>query len=373
MGDNRPWFVIAGGGTGGHLYPGMAVAKALQAVQSEIEVTVFGTSRWIDKKLSEDRGYELVQQAVAPFPSRPWRWPRFVSAWYRSVKEARERFEAREPSVVLGLGGYAAGPPIVAASKLKIPTAIFNPDARPGRANRWLAKRADRVFVQWEETKEHFEEAQAVQVTGCPIRPAFMKATAKKGYQLAKLDPDKLTLLITGASQGAHSVNAMVMELFDLWGVAKDWQILHLTGKRDVEMCRTQYAAHGVAARVLAFTEHMAYCMAAADLVISRAGASTLAEITALGKPSILMPYPFDRKRHQLANAQVLEKHQAAVVIEDTNNPRDNARRIRDELRDIMRSEERRRQMARRAAVLGRGVAAEEMAQALFAMARRGG
>jgi len=371
MASNKPWFVIAGGGTGGHLYPGLAVAEALQAIQPDFEVTVLGTPRSIDRKLTEARGFGLVPQEVRPFPQRPWQWPGFLSAWFRSVRAARRMFSERRPAVVLGLGGYAAGPGIVAAARLGLPTAIFNPDAIPGRANRRLSSRVDRVFVQWEDTIERFPRAKDVRCTGCPIRRAFAEATRSRGYRSIELDPDKHTLLVTGASQGARSINAAVMELFDLWKVAKDWQILHLTGPADLEMCRDKYRQHGVPGRTLAYTEHMAYCMAVADLVISRAGASTLAEITAMGVPSILMPYPHDRKQHQKANAEILVRHHAAVMVEDRGDPGDNAARLREHLRDLMRSEQRRRQMARSALTLGRIDAADTIARELFEMAGR--
>lgn len=373
MAAARPWFVIAGGGTGGHLYPGLAVAEALRALQPDIEVGVFGTPRPIDRKLTDSRGYELVEQGVQPLTGKPWRWPSFLAAWRRAVRVARTRFEERMPAVVLGLGGYAAGPAVVAASKLGVPTALLNPDAGPGRANARLAGRVDCVFVQWEETADRFRNARVVRCTGCPIRSAFSKAKAEAGYRTLQLDPDKRTLLITGASQGARSINAAVMALTDLWRVATDWQVLHLTGPADLEKCRATYKEHGIAGRALAFTEHMAYCMAAADLVVSRAGASTLAEITAMGLPSVLMPYPFDRKQHQLANAKVLVKHRAAVLVEDANDPRINAGRLREALRDIMRSDERQRQMSRCARVLGRADAAEVVAGELYEMARRSG
>jgi UDP-N-acetylglucosamine--N-acetylmuramyl-(pentapeptide) pyrophosphoryl-undecaprenol N-acetylglucosamine transferase len=371
MASHKPWFVIAGGGTGGHLYPGLAVAGSIQSLQPDFEVSVFGTSRPIDRKLTEPRGYELVSQDVQAFPSRPWQWPGFLAAWFRSVKRARERFIKRPPAMVLGLGGYAAGPPVVAAAKLGIPTAIFNPDAVPGRANRRLGSRVDRIFVQWDKTADYFPKAHTVVCTGCPVRPVFATATREQGCRAIKLDPDRNTLLVTGASQGAHSINATIMELFDLWRVAEGWQIIHLTGPSDLEMCREKYKENGIDARVFAYTEHMAYCMAAADLVISRAGASTLAEITAMSLPSILMPYPFDRKRHQNANAKILVDEGAAILVEDANDPKVNASRLRDELRDLMRSDESRRRMARSAGALGRIDAAETIASQLFEMAHR--
>jgi UDP-N-acetylglucosamine--N-acetylmuramyl-(pentapeptide) pyrophosphoryl-undecaprenol N-acetylglucosamine transferase len=367
----RPWFVIAGGGTGGHLYPGLAVAQAIQAVQPDFEVTVFGTRRPIDHKLASACAYELVQQSVQPFPAKFWRWPRFLWSWRQSVREARERFAERKPTAVLGLGGYAAGPPIVAAAKQGIPTALFNPDAVPGRANRKLAPKVDCVFVQWHETVEHFSHVHEIKVTGCPIRPEFAAATRKAGCRAFRIDEDRPTILITGASQGARSINAACMELFDLWRVATKWQIIHLTGEADVEMCRAQYKEAGVEARTLAYTDHMALAMAAADIVVSRAGASTLAEITAMGIPAVLLPYPFDKKQHQMANAKILEESRAAVVVQDKNNPKDNARRMRDALRELMKSDLRRSKMAQASSALGRTHAAEDIAAELIELAKR--
>lgn len=366
----RPWFVIAGGGTGGHLYPGLAVAQALLAMDPQFQVSVFGTQRPIDRQLTESRGFELVPQDVRAFPSRPLQWPGFLLAWNRSVKAAHARFTDRPPAVVLGLGGYAAGPPIVAASKMGIPTALFNPDAVPGRANRNLAPKVNRVFVQWDETRAHFQNAKGVTVSGCPIRAGFLTAKREEAVRTLKLNENKLTLLVTGASQGAASINATMLELLDLWTVATNWQIIHLTGSNDFETCRGAYKDAGVDARLLSYTEHMPLCMVAADLVVSRAGASTLAEITAMGLPSVLMPYPFDKKQHQKANAMLLVNQSAAELIEDRNDPKDNAKRLRAVLRDLMRSDQRRQRMAHAAAALGRTDAAETIATELYDMAR---
>ncbi len=372
MPATKPWFVLAGGGTGGHLYPGIAVAERFRAIQPDVEVTIFGTTRPIDEKLSASAGFELVRQEVRPLPTKPWRWPGFLRAWRRSIDQARRRFEERPPTVVLGLGGYAAGPPVEAAVKLGAPTAVFNPDAIPGKANTRLGKKVDRVFVQWEETAERFPKAREVRVTGCPVRAEFGAATRENGCRALKLDPARPVLLVTGASQGARSINAAMMEMFDLWKVARDWQIVHLTGPADLETCRAKYKENGIEARALAYTDHMALCMAAADIVISRAGASTLAEITAVGVASVLLPYPFDRNRHQHANARVLAEAFAAEIVEDHNDPRDNAHRLRDTLRDLMKSPQRRRRMAQAAAAMGHTDAAETIAEELFEMARRG-
>lgn len=379
MRSDKPWFVICGGGTGGHLFPGLAVIDAIRTWKSDAGFSVFGTNRPIDEKLVGPRGLELIKQAVLPFTTAPWRWPQFMGAWRRSVKAARDRFTDRAPSVVLGLGGYAAGPAVVAAAKLRIPTAIFNPDAVPGRANRWLSSRVDRVFVQWELTGDLFPRAKDVRCTGCPIRPGFAQVSeekARKSREALKLKRGKKTLLITGASQGARSINLAMLKVFESWlGGGKnrqlldDWQIVHLTGQADLATCREKYQALGIDARALAFTEQMATCMAAADLVISRAGASTIAEIAAMGLPALLMPYPYDRKKHQLANAKVLVNDNAAELVEDNGNPDANAAKLREVLPQLMRSDQHRQRLGRSAAAWSRVDAADVMAQNLLEMA----
>lgn len=362
----RSWFVLAGGGTGGHLYPGLVVAETLRALQPGLDVSVFGTSRPIDRKLVGPRGFELVEQEVKSWPRRPWQIPRFLWAWHRSVRRVRRRFKERRPALVLGLGGYSAAPAVVEAARMGVPTALFNPDAGPGRANRKLAGRVDLIFTQWRETAEDFDRSPKVRCTGCPIRPEFARVKRQEAIRALKLDPDKKTLLITGASQGAWSINAAVTQLLDLWQMAIDWQLIHLTGNADFEGCRQQYREAGVNALTAAFTEHMPACMAAADLVISRAGASTLAEIMAMGVPSILMPYPFDRARHQLANARILAENHAAVIVDDANDADANAKALRGVLENLMNSDHRRCRMAEAASAMGRHDAALAIAEALL-------
>ncbi|MBX3396287.1 MAG: UDP-N-acetylglucosamine--N-acetylmuramyl-(pentapeptide) pyrophosphoryl-undecaprenol N-acetylglucosamine transferase [Phycisphaerae bacterium] len=369
MGDNRPLMVLAGGGTGGHLYPGLAVIEAMRQLRPDFDFVVYGTTRPIDRKLTEHRKIPLIEQSVQGIPKRIGQvWP-FIKGWFTSVKIAKRNFRERPPAVVLGLGGYAAGPPLTAAISLKIPTAIFNPDAVPGVANRRYAPKVSRVFVQWRETIDSLGRMSHVYCTGCPVRPEFASVTRDNGIKALKLDPAKKTLLITGASQGAWSINASVVELIDLWRDHPDWQIVHLTGTADLTMCREKYAAAKYPAVTLAFTEHMHLCMAASDLILSRAGASTLAEITALGKPSVLMPYPFDKKKHQLANARVLASASGAVIVDDSNNPAANAKLLRRELGDLMKSEHRRARMGEIAAAMGRHDAAARIAQGLLEIA----
>lgn len=365
----RRLFVLAGGGTGGHLYPGIAAAEELRKQRPEFEVVVYGTPRPIDAKLTESHKMGLVVQEVKPFTTSPKKIFGFIRSYYKSIAAAKKAFTERKPAIVLGLGGYAAAPPIIAAAKLGIPTALFNPDLIPGKANRKLADRVDRIFVQWYETIDKFGRVTKAKCTGCPIRAGFATVKKDAAIKALKLDPDKKTLLITGASQGAWSINTAVLELMDYWKTIPDWQIVHLTGANDLKGCRAAYAEAGIKATTLAFTEHMPHCMAAADLIISRAGASTLAEITAVGRASILMPYPFDKKQHQMANATHLADQNAAALVKDANEPQLNARRLRKELESLIASDHRRERLAEVAGAMGRHDAALSIAKGMLALA----
>lgn len=366
--NSDAWFVFAGGGTGGHLYPGLAVAASLRELKPDCRVTFLSTARPIDRQIVEPYGYEIVPQPVQPWNPRPWKWPAFWKAYRASIRQAAELFAERSPSAVLSLGGYAGAPPIMAARKLRAPTAVFNPDAVPGRANRRLIGKVDTVFVQWDTTLDVLGRPGHARVSGCPVRPEFLSLSREGGCAACGVDPKRPVIAITGASQGASSINRAAMALTDFWAEMSDWQIIHLTGKADYDEVRRAYAGKLPHAKVIDFTPKIAWVLAAADLVISRAGASTLAELCALGRASVLMPYPYDRKKHQHANAQVLASTGAAVIVEDRIDPVANAKALRPALKEMMISPERRRRIAHACRALSRENAADLIANALIEM-----
>lgn len=359
-------FVFAGGGTGGHLYPGLAVADAVRRRRPDAEITFLTTSRELDAQLLSGTPFERVPQNVRPFTLHPLRVISFLRAWRSSVAAARELIRRRRPRAVLGLGGYAAGPAVVAARREGIPAAILNPDAIPGRANRRLSREASLVVLQWEVSRRHFPTGTHCEVLGCPIRRGFAQADRAASRAAFGLDAARPTLLVTGASQGARTVNEAMMRVWPEFAAAHpEWQLLHLSGSADETAVRAAYAARGAAAVVRAFTEEMPTAIAAADIVISRAGASTLAELTAVGRASILLPYPYHRDRHQHANAAVLVDAGAARLVEDARDAAINAPAILSEL-ESLRSAAVREPMARAAVALGRAGAAEATADWLL-------
>ena len=365
----RSVVAFAGGGTGGHLYPALAVAKEIRTRLPDVEFVFFGTDRTIDSTILDNAGCELVRQHLPPIRPAPWTWPATLMGIHRSSATCRALFAERRPLVVIGSGGLASVAPIREARRAGIPTVLFNPDAIPGKANRLLSGVADAVFVQWVDSLPHLSRARRVQVTGCPVRREFNEAKPQDGLSEFGLDAGRKTLLITGASQGARTINEAVIANLDLLDDSPDWQVLHLTGDRDYELVRGAYTGAMTKAKVVAYTHHMAAALAVADLVVSRAGASTLAEITAMGKPSILMPYPYHRDMHQLANAKCLARVGAARIVHDAKDVSLNGPALRAALDSLMRDDAHREEMAAAARRTGHGDAARTIATQVLALA----
>jgi len=363
-------YVFAGGATGGHLYPGLAVAQALQTLQPEAQITFLTSDRPLDTELLGRSGYRQIAQPVRPFTINPLRLPGFARSLYQSYRAAQRELRRLRPRAVLGLGGFAAVPGVLAACRLGIPSVVLNPDAVPGKANRLLGRLADLIVVQWESAAQHFAAPEKCRCWGCPIRPQFAHPDPAAARQKLGLDVDAPLLLVTGASQGARSINHTMHHVWPEFHLHhREWQLVHLTGPADAEQTRRVYAAVGAPAAVVDYAHEMWDLLAAADLVISRAGASTLAEITALGRPSILLPYPYHRDQHQLANARQLAERGAALVVTDRRSPEANCRPLLDTLDEAARPGALER-MARAAARLGRADAAERVAGWLCAANR---
>ena len=291
---------LAGGGTGGHLSPGLALAEALRRRRPGTAIAFSCTRRAVDQKLLGGCGYPVTPMAALPFRPAPWTWPRFLVSLVHVGNQARRRLREFCPDVVVGLGGFASYGPVRVGQKYGAGTVVLNPDIAPGRANRRLALRADLVCCQFDETVEILRERVPrmrgrAAVTGCPIRRSIVGRDRTEAAQGLGLDPSRRTLLVTGASLGARTVNRAVVSLLEAARLPEGWQVLHLTGEADyadVAAAYTRLDARGV---VHAFEADMGLAYAAADLAVARAGASTIAELAAAGVPAVYMPYPFHR------------------------------------------------------------------------------
>jgi UDP-N-acetylglucosamine--N-acetylmuramyl-(pentapeptide) pyrophosphoryl-undecaprenol N-acetylglucosamine transferase len=363
--------LFAGGGTGGHLYPGIAVAEALKAVAPQLRAVFLCTTREIDRVILEPTGFEFIPQPIVPPVKTVGGLLKFWKSWRETKDLVRRTLRERKPAAVLGLGGYAAGVAVKVAAEKGIPATVLNPDVVPGKANQYLMQFARRVFCQFEATAKYVrsdENRQKLDITGCPIRSDISRLPDRaEAASRLSLDPKLHTLVVTGASQGAQTVNDAVIEM--LGGVTlRGWQILHLAGREHAPAVRDGYRNLTVNARVIDFTPGMSDVWAVADLAISRSGASSCAELTACGVPSVLLPYPYHKDQHQKVNAKVLEEAGAAVLLDDLKDRRRNAEKLKPTVEALLYDGDRRREMAGAAKKIGKPDAAGNVAKVLATM-----
>src|ERR1700674_40669 len=301
--------IVAGGGTGGHVIPALAIANELKK-SYDAEVVFIGTARGIENRLVPAAGYPLQLVRVGALKNVSLMTGAGTAFDLpRAVWDAGRMLNEFAPDVVIGVGGYASGPTMLAAVVKHIPTLAFEPNVVPGFANRVVARLVSAAAVHFEETAKYFRHAE---VTGVPVRQAFFEVGARPR-------DGARTLLVFGGSQGAQAINeAMIRGWPALLRETPGIHIIHQTGERNHHDSLAAYDRLGDAAEVFKFIEDMPAAFARADLVICRAGASTVAEIAAAGKPAIFVPFPRAADDHQRVDAEALARHGAAVVVEES-------------------------------------------------------
>lgn len=348
--------IVAGGGTGGHLFPGMAVVEELRRRFRGIEVMWVGTERGIEARVLPPLGERLELLEVTPLKGRsPLELVQSVGRLPLAMGKAMNLVRGFAPDVVIGVGGYASGPVLAAASMLGIRTAILEQNAHVGLTNRLLARRVDRAYLSFAETAALFDPARA-RVVGNPVRRAFVKAAQRAESDPVGFEARSRTVLVLGGSQGARSLNQVVPDALARAGVIdRGFTIVHQTGKAMRDDVAATYRALGVDAEVVPFIDDVARAYANAALVIARAGATTLAELAAIGRPSILIPFPHAADDHQTKNAESLAGDGAAIcVTEATLTPGG----LADNVRALLDDDTARRRMAIAARRRGRPEAA---------------
>jgi UDP-N-acetylglucosamine--N-acetylmuramyl-(pentapeptide) pyrophosphoryl-undecaprenol N-acetylglucosamine transferase len=365
---------LAGGGTGGHLYPGIAVAEALRAADPNIKPIFLCTQREIDRTILAPTGFEFIEQPIVPPTRSVGGLLKFWRSWRETKDLVRHARRQHHPAAVLGLGGYAAGVAVKYLAGKGLPTAILNPDVVPGKANQFLLKYVRTMCCQFEATRGHVPANQQhkIQVTGCPVR-ADIAAPPSRGDAMTRLGltGQLLTLVVTGASQGALTVNDAVLGSLASLNL-QGWQIVHLSGKEHAESVRSGYREIGVEAIVIDFTPAMTDVWAVADLAVCRSGASTCAELTACGVAAILMPYPYHKDQQQKLNAKVLADAGAAILLDDEKDKKKNVERLTPILQSLLHDATKRSAMTTAARKLGKPDAANAVARVIMQMIAAG-
>jgi len=303
--------LIAGGGTGGHLFPGIAVARELEGRGEDVRILFVGGRNRMDSEILSDYGYQLSFIDVEGLKGRGWKSGSTVLIKLpKSIFQSLSILRWFAPHFVLGMGGYSAGPMCLAARLMGIPTAIHEQNSYPGLTNRWLSRVVDRAFISFPETSGYLK-GRSVSRTGNPVR----KELFSRERENRKAD-EAFTVLVLGGSQGAKAVNiAFVGALEYLAGKGRYPRVVHQTGKTDFRRVSEDYSRRGLDAEVVPFIRDIAGAYRRADLVVSRAGATTLFELAATGSPSILVPYPHAANRHQETNARSLVNLGGAEMV----------------------------------------------------------
>ena len=358
--SKNPFIAIACGGTGGHLFPGIAVAEQLQ--QHGCDVALLISPKDVDQQAikalerrsparrdgAETSGIQHptsnIQCARAETGAPFWiftlpavglqnrNYFSFAASFVKSLFAARKIFRRRKPAAVVAMGGFTSAPPIFVGKDLGAKTFLHESNTIPGKANRYLARFVDEAFVGFPETASRLR-AKKVTLTGTPVRPQFFasRITHRASRSALGLDPDRPVILVVGGSQGASGLNAMVLSALPLLA-RKNWQWLHLTGANDFEKVKTAYATQGLAAIVKPFFADMDLALGAATAAVSRAGASSLAEIAAVRLPALLVPFPAAADNHQFFNAQAYAGSGAARLLEQKDSTPEKVAAILTEL-----------------------------------------
>ena len=351
--------LFAGGGTGGHVYPMIAVADAVRAIAPELRLVFVGTERGMETRVVPERGYELELMRVLPIRGGGVSGAlRGIGRAATSVPEARALVKRLSPKAVFSIGGYAAGPVSLAARSLGIPVALMEPNSVIGLANRLIAPLVQRAYTAFPESEKHFKQSVVLRA-GVPIRDGFTRHNYEPHLSA-------LRVLVLGGSQGAKSLNEAVPHA--LAQTAANVVVTHQCGTKHEADARRLYAELGLAARadVVPFIQDMPAALAAADLVIGRSGASAVSEICAVGRPSVLIPYPFASGDHQRVNAESLVRAEAALCLPLAEA---SPARIAAEITALLEDPARLTRMAARAALLGRPFAAHAIALDLLGLA----
>ncbi len=354
--------VIAGGGTGGHLFPALAVAEVLQERGHESVILI--SEKEIDALATKDRDefrFEKIPGMGMPKLLSPAIIP-FLKMFHESLSRCRALYEKFKPDAVLGMGGFTSTAPIFAARRRRIPSFLHESNAIPGKANRLNAKMVNTVLLGMKECAAFFPRAHC-EVTGTPIRKSLSTPISREqALGIFGFQGDRKTLLVMGGSQGAHGLNEAIIKALPLLKELP-LQLVHLTGARDESLVTANCRRENFPAFVAAFHRRMEEAYSVADLAIARSGAASLAELAHFGIPAILVPYPAAAEDHQTLNAEVFERAGAAVVLQERDAT---AEAVAGKVKELVTGEGRLREMSEKCRALAPQNAAERVVETIF-------
>lgn len=325
MSGNNKHYLVSGGGTGGHIFPALSIANEIRRRYPEAEILFVGAEGRMEMERVPAAGYEIKGLPVCGFDRKHLlRNVKVLFKLWKSIRLAKKILKDFKPDIAIGVGGYASGPMLKAAQKKGIPTLLQEQNSYAGVTNKLLAKNAKCICVAYEGMERFFPEDKIV-LTGNPVRRNLLEcnATQEEARKAMGIDPEKATILIIGGSLGARTVNESIIGgLEKLGAAADDVQVVWQTGKFYDQQCKEALAKSGVKNVIqMPFISNMDMAYRAADLVISRAGASSISELQLLGKPSILVPSPNVAEDHQTKNALALANRDAAIMVTDAEAP----------------------------------------------------
>lgn len=360
--------MIAGGGTGGHIFPAIAIAKALKQINPELELLFVGAEGRMEMEKVPAAGFQIVGLPIQGVPRRktPIALFRFLLHWYRSNRKAEKVLRAFAPDVIVGVGGYASVPAMQAAQKYKIPTFIQEQNSYAGKANRMLARKVQRIAVAYPNMERYFPTEKIV-FTGNPVREELLRALPPRDEACAAIGIPAKTrnILVVGGSLGARKLTEAILDHAQEIALHPELTILLQTGAGDFEAMRARVAEAGVKNIVpTAFITRMECAYAAADLIVSRAGAIAISELCIVAKPVILVPSPYVAEDHQTKNARVLEERGAALLIREA----DASTRLWREIENLLTDDRRKEAMHLALRELARPKASAEIASQIVAL-----
>ncbi|GLI50043.1 UDP-N-acetylglucosamine--N-acetylmuramyl-(pentapeptide) pyrophosphoryl-undecaprenol N-acetylglucosamine transferase [Tepidanaerobacter syntrophicus] len=314
-------FIFAGGGTGGHIYPAIAIASGLKRKYPDSDILFIGTGKQLEKDIVEEVGFPLKIIHAKGFERKlSIDTLRSLHQLILGAADSIKILKEEKPDLVIGTGGYTAGPVVFFASLMGIPCAIHEQNVIPGVTNKILSRFAKKIFISFPESANYFPKNKVI-LAGNPVRPEITKGTRREALEKFGLSPNMPTVLSFGGSQGAMSLNNAIYYVIKTLIKSKEFQLIHVTGKNNynkiMQSLMDDKIDLGSASHIVIepYINDMENAYAAADLIISRAGALTIAELSACGKPAILIPLPSAANRHQDFNAALMEKNGAAIVI----------------------------------------------------------